>query len=275
MKGTNPITIAVIAVVAGVFLWYVIGSSETGQVGKQSGAAEKKSKKDKGGDESKKPHPSLRKAKEAAKKQVYKDHMFTYHCGCAFDISGALDAKACGYRPRDPAKTGDHVVWKQVIPMRRAAKHLDCWRGGHSSCVDSKGKKITGRKCCSKPDVSDEYQRLRSDLFNLIPVEEALIKEIGRCDVGLLEGEDRPYGACDIEADLEKKVFEPPESKRGDVARVYLYLADTYGMKLKSRQRDMLLGWHKADPPDAWEKELNQRIKKIQNNGNPYIENAN
>jgi deoxyribonuclease-1 len=60
---------------------------------------------------------------------------------------------------------------------------------------------------------------------------------------------------------------------RGDIARAYLYMNHAYpGLGIITKQtRPMWLRWHAADPPDAWEKERNQRIREVQGNGNPYI----
>ena len=69
--------------------------------------------------------------------------------------------------------------------------------------------------------------------------------------------------------------FEPPDGKKGDIARIYLYMNDKY-LDLKILPQDkveMFLSWHKNDPVSVEEKIYNQRIYKIQGDFNPYIEN--
>ena len=89
---------------------------------------------------------------------------------------------------------------------------------------------------------------------------------------GELSGEARVYGDCDIEIDRDRDLAEPPDYVRGDIARVYLYMAETYNFGLDDSQRALFERWHKDDPPDDWERERNRRIEKIQGRGNRFID---
>ncbi len=296
MKGTNPVTIGVIVLVAGVFLWYVVGSSNTGPTGPAASAGGKTAKKKKRGKREGAAEEgfglSSGKAKDLAEQQVYKDHLLTFYCGCPFDSSRTISAAECGYEPAaengqaesagkkkqaggaGKNKQADGAAWKHIVSVRKIARRFDCWKKGHSFCIGGEGRKIKGRRCCTLPGVSEKYRRLNADLHNIAPVISELHKKSARFFPGEIEGENRQFGGCDFEINAENKILEPPDSKRGDLARTYLYLADAYGMRLKADQRRLLMSWHKNDPPDEWEKERNRRIKKIQGNGNPFIENA-
>ncbi len=61
------------------------------------------------------------------------------------------------------------------------------------------------------------------------------------------------------------------ESIQGDVARAWLYMSDTYGIRLSRQERVMLKGWHEADPVDAFEVLRDERIEAIQGNKNPWV----
>jgi deoxyribonuclease-1 len=276
IKGTNPITIAVIVLVAGVFLWYVVGNSGTSPAVDRGGRPQIRNRKqpgDRGAMGSSRSF-SFARAQNRAKKKIYAGHLVSLFCGCPIGPSRVIDNSTCGYKPRDKTRDTARAVWKHVVPMKMAAKHLDCWRGDDPSCVDAKGKTLKKRKCCTLAGVSPQYERMESDLQNIAPTIDELNKDRKDFTPGIVEGEKREYGACDFEIDASQKTFEPAESIRGDIARIYLYMADTYGMKLKAKERDILLQWHKKDPPDKWEKERNQRIREVQKVGNPFIENT-
>ena len=58
---------------------------------------------------------------------------------------------------------------------------------------------------------------------------------------------------------------------QGDIARVMLYMADTYGFTLSRQDQQLFTAWSRQDPPDAWEIERNRRIKAIQGQGNRFV----
>jgi endonuclease I len=61
---------------------------------------------------------------------------------------------------------------------------------------------------------------------------------------------------------------------RGDVARAYLYMHETYGSRalpLGEAELARFRAWHRADPPDAWERLRDGRITAIQGMGNPLV----
>ena len=59
---------------------------------------------------------------------------------------------------------------------------------------------------------------------------------------------------------------------QGDIARVMLYMADTYRLTLSRQDQQLFTAWSRQDPPDAWEIERNRRIKAIQGQGNRFVE---
>jgi deoxyribonuclease I len=88
----------------------------------------------------------------------------------------------------------------------------------------------------------------------------------------MIPGEERKYGKCDFEVDFKSKTAEPMEAVRGDVARIYFYMADKYNLRLSKQQKRLLEAWNKADPVDDIERDRNARIKAIQGNGNPFVD---
>ena len=275
MKGTNPITIGVIVLVAGVFLWYVVGSSEKGPTVSKTESRRGKTEKRPSSDRYAEGEFSLtlRQAKSLVKKRVYHDHFVTLFCQCPFDPSQTLSTGDCGYRPGEQSEGGERARWRRLVPVNKRASRMKCWKKGHPDCLDEEGRKFTGRQCCSLPGVSEKFRRMNADLHNIVPVIGELHESSFHLFPGEVEGENRSFGACDFEIDREKEVYEPAESVRGDVARIFLYMNETYGVKIEEKNRALLLKWHREDPPDDWEEERNERIKEIQENGNPFVEN--
>ena len=79
------------------------------------------------------------------------------------------------------------------------------------------------------------------------------------------------YGQCDFEIGGTPKVTELRDEVRGDAARIWLYMADTYEIKLIDTQRKLFEEWSQKDPPDKWEKLRDLRIEAAQGNRNEYI----
>jgi len=82
------------------------------------------------------------------------------------------------------------------------------------------------------------------------------------------------------------KVFEPIDSFKGDVARIYFYMSTryqgedagwsnwtmAYGAELTQDAINLLLDWHHNDPVSQKEINRNNAIYLIQNNRNPFID---
>ena len=75
-------------------------------------------------------------------------------------------------------------------------------------------------------------------------------------------------------------VFEPRASRKGDLARALLYFYVRYkpqppsGFSLQNftKERELLLAWHAADPPDDYERARNANVYRAQGNRNPFID---
>lgn len=210
-------------------------------------------------------HPtSFSKAKKLAV-QVYKDHERTFYCGCTYTYQGKKlvpDAASCGYTPRvpitrkgKPNARATRIEWEHVMPAWVFGHQLQCWQEG-------------GRKACKK---NPTFAKMEADLHNLTPAIGELNGDRSNYKFGMIPGEPRAYGACDFEVDFKGKVAEPPPGVRGDIARTYFYMRDTYGVRLSTKQTRLLKTWAKADPVDEWEVERNRRIEEIQESGNPYV----
>ena len=75
-------------------------------------------------------------------------------------------------------------------------------------------------------------------------------------------------------SETKTKVLEPEDALKGEIARIYLYMYDTYSIPLSQSKIELFKSWHYQYPPSPWEKKKNLAIQKIQGNVNPYVLNS-
>jgi deoxyribonuclease-1 len=216
-------------------------------------------------------------AKKAARDQVYFDHKITIYCGCRYSdkgsCGGVIDHQSCGYKVRGTtgnAKTrAARLEWEHVVPASlMPARQRGCWTTGHPSCAKA------NRKCCETTGVDETARKMIFDLHNLTPSVGQVNGDRSNFRYGVIEGEERVYGACDFEVSKELKLAEPQECQRGNLARVWLYMNWKHGVKISAEEKATFLAWSIADPVSSWEKERDKRIKGVQGNSNPFVENG-
>lgn len=66
--------------------------------------------------------------------------------------------------------------------------------------------------------------------------------------------------------------FEPPQNHKGNVARAMFYFSIRYQIPIDPTQEFFLRLWHQEDPVDEAERNRHAKIKKIQGNRNPFID---
>jgi len=60
-----------------------------------------------------------------------------------------------------------------------------------------------------------------------------------------------------------RRKAEPAPEVRGDIARIYWYMRDTYGLKINKKQQRLFEAWSKLDSLDEWEAERTNRIESL------------
>lgn len=174
------------------------------------------------------PLSSFTAAKKVARDAIYADRPIDVYCGCSYEPAGAsggtMDWSSCGYQPRSNAERGAQLEWEHVMPAYFFGKDRVCWSEGDASCT---GK---GRACCVKVD--PEFKQIEADLHNLMPAVGELNGNRSNLPYGMVPGETRAYGACNFEIGGTPRRAEPPPSIRGDVARVWFYMSQTYGVPI-------------------------------------------
>jgi deoxyribonuclease-1 len=119
---------------------------------------------------------------------------------------------------------------------------------------------------------SERFNRIEADLHNLFPSRREINDARSSYRFAEIPGEVRRFGSCDFEIDERQRTIEPRPASRGEIARAMFYMRDTYDLPIFRRQTELLLRWHRNDPPSDEERRRNDLIEKIQGTRNIYID---
>ena len=153
----------------------------------------------------------------------------------------------CGERFNNPKKafSGKKISIEHVFAASWMAEAIGCGT----------------RKQCQK--TSSRFNLAEADLHNLYPVWSKINSSRNNLEFGIIADEKHRFG-CDFER--TDKIAEPREIVRGNIARAMLYMADEYGFKISEDMRNLMLEWHKLDPPSKDEIKLFRIFKGIEIN---------
>ena len=202
-------------------------------------------------------------------KKIHQESRVTFYCQCKYN--NKPNWGSCGYRPRKDKKRASRIEWEHILPASYFGKRFNAWVNGHPDCINNKGKKFKGRKCTEK--VHKLYRYMQADLYNLQPAIGEVNGLRSNYQIGEIDGEVREFGKCDIE--IKNKKVEPAPKIRGDIARTYLYMEQTYPQYVKFNQsiKKLIIKWDQDDPVDEWECKRANLISYIQGNTNKILQN--
>ena len=185
--------------------------------------------------------------KRAADQVIHKDDGREFYCGCDYRSnntssgSGVITSLTrCGYQaPASNRSRAARIEWEHIVPASlMPARRFQCWSqegGSRTNCERTSARART----------------MIFDLHNLVPA-------IGQANA--LRGNDRYaelpniqgiFGACPIKDTRGR--FEPADCKKGDVARVWLYMEQKHRVVIPPSEREMFLRWSERDPVSPWE----------------------
>jgi len=191
--------------------------------------------------------------------RIYSVEKQEFYCGCAIRWQagkGLPDLTACGYKVRKNGPRAQRIEWEHVVPAQQFGGALACWRQG-------------GRKLCSAQDAV--FRQMEGDLFNLKPAIGEVNGDRSSFHYANLPGLESPYGLCPAKIDFAARLFEPRAAIRGDIARIYFYMADRYGLELAKSQQQLFMAWDKQDPVTDAERALQQRIAQQMGHSNEFV----
>ncbi|MCQ2205968.1 MAG: endonuclease [Bacteroidaceae bacterium] len=147
----------------------------------------------------------------------------------------------------------------------------------------------------------DEQNPMKCDLFQVYPTDGYVNNRRGNLPYGEVSGTPKytskngsKMGSCATDG-YTGDVFEPIDEYKGDIARIYFYMATCYGDKvngwsggvfgandlytdvtgypgMKEWALKMFLRWSAADPVSQKEIDRNNAVYKYQKNRNPFID---
>lgn len=136
----------------------------------------------------------------------------------------------------------------------------------------------------------NEASPMVSDAFHVIPTDGKVNGyrsnyPFGECNSGTTYGLGK-LGSCTYPG-YSGTVFEPADEYKGDMARIYFYMATRYmdvidnwpggasfdADNLSIWTRNMMLQWHHDDPVSQKEIDRNNAVHDYQHNRNPYVDN--
>jgi len=202
--------------------------------------------------------------------RIYHRYQTTFYCGCTYNRSRETSLNDCGLGVYAGQPRADRVEAEHVFPAAQFGHYRNCWRtpSSFSECREADGDLLSGRDCCQRVD--SVFTSAHNDLINLVPAVGLINGARSNYNWGMVSrGES--YGTCEIRIDSSIRRVQPPEKRRGDIARIMLYMQDTYGFTLSRQDQQIYEAWNNADPPDAWEIERNERIARLQGKGNDYV----
>lgn len=179
-----------------------------------------------------------------------------FYCGCRY-AGKTVDFASCGYQPRKNPARASRIEWEHIVPAWAIGHQRQCWQQG-------------GRKHCSKSD--PVFQAAEGDLNNLVPAVGEVNGDRSNFSYGAWTRNPAPmYGACRTIIDFNLKRVQPREEVRGRVARITLYVHETYALEMSRQDRQLMCAWARTYPVDDWERERNARIVRWQGAGNPFV----
>lgn len=205
----------------------------------------------------------------SAKKFLYSKIKDTksFYCDCNTDlVNRTFDKKHCNYIPKKDNARAHRLEAEHVLPAFWIAKfhpNENCWQA-RESCGSA-------RECCLKN--SDRFKKAHNDLVNLFPSIGELNGNRSNFLYDILENENRNYGSCDFEVDSLQKLSEPKDDIRGDIARIYYYMRDTYDLQFPAEITSQLSQWSLSDPISQKELDRDMKVRETQGSSNSFIHN--
>lgn len=213
---------------------------------------------------------SLAQAKRLLLREIYPNHRQTLYCGATFSSESKVSPPE-GFHSTAYRNRMTRLEWEHAVPAAQFGRTFSAWTGGDSRCRRHDGSLYKGRRCAEK--ISREFRRMQADMHNFFPAIGAVNAARSSHAAASLPDASPAFGTCGIK--IVRRKMEPPDAAKGPVARASLYMAAAYPrFRLPPEQKMLFQTWNAAYPPDAWECLRERRIRRLQGNGNPFVQRA-
>ncbi len=188
-------------------------------------------------------------------KQIRKGNLWVIGSVCGYEAKALITKKG------KPNARAMRIEWEHVVPADWIATGFGCQDQTRAECR-----------------AIDGYEEAEGDLFNLVPSVGELNGDRSARLYGVVTGEERAYGDCDFEVIATgegephiRGAAEPMPSIRGDVARVWFYMSDKYGVQMNPEYRALMESWSAADPSDEAERRRHDLIAVEMGSENLFV----
>ena len=215
---------------------------------------------------------SFGNAKEKLPK-VYGNKAKTFYCNCDYQKK-TIKLKGCRLQLKKFKKRSKRLEWEHIVPAHAFGKSFKEWRDSKSMCGVKKSKsgkikKISGRKCASKKNKLFRY--MESDIYNLVPAIgsiNAIRSNYSMAEINISQK------LCSTDLKISKRKVTPPSFRKGDVARIYMYMDQEYPGRgiISKKNQGLFKKWNFEDPISAEECVIYLKKKAFQGNINKVLE---
>jgi len=210
---------------------------------------------------------SFYQSKGTLESQVYYDGGSTLYCAAEFDREKNITLPE-GFVSTKYLDRKEELEWEHVVPVENFGRAFEEWREGSPLCMDKEGESFKGRRCAEK--INKEFRYMQSDMHNLYPAIGAVNGVRSNYNFQMLPNVSPSFGSCEMK--IYNRKVEPPTQSRGQIARVYKYMQNTYPRFQMSKQQEKLMNaWDLTYEVDQWECTRAKRIGEIQGNENFFV----
>lgn len=194
-------------------------------------------------------------------------------------IDALHQAAARGHQGLDYRTARDHMYGITGAGIDVRDGRIECIYTGATVAPDGTrmpGGELNTEHSWPQSDGAGRFPR-KGDLHHLFPTRMEANSRRGSHEFGetTCAGNACPWadGGSELGTDAHgRTVFEVRPQFRGDVARAHFYFSVRYRLRIAAAEEAILRAWHDQDPPDARERERNDRIEAVQGNRNPFVD---
>ena len=186
--------------------------------------------------------------------EVYKDHRITFYCGAEYSEYGEIRLPE-GFSTTKYENRATRVEWEHSVPAEAFGRNFPEWKRGGRMHIER---------------VNREYRLIQADMYNSYPSIGAVNAMRSNYEYTEFLGNSQNFGTCEMK--VAKGKAEPPNHARGQIARTYLYMQDSYPQfHMGARQQKLMEKWDSEFPVDTWGCIRAKRIEAIQENENLFV----
>ena len=205
------------------------------------------------------------KAKSILANQVYGKKNETFYCKCRYQKK-SIKAKSCDILTKKYKKRKKRLEWEHIVHAHAFGNAFKEWRDNKKYCPKQKSK----RKCTAK--LNSTFREIEGNLHNLVPSVGAV--NALRSNLSFAEFRGKSEELCKNRFWKQKRKINVAKDIKGDIARIYFYMNETYpGRGIISKKNMKLFeAWNKIDPVSEDECRISRLKAKLQGSRNKFVE---